>query len=169
MGRPKKRIKVKCQHCGIEFETYPSEIKKGRGKFCSRSCATIYRNTHDNPAWSEEVRRKISENHADVSGENNPMYGRRGKDAPSYIDGRNSFAGETYRRMLLASGAEQKCKICGQTENLHVHHLDGNRKNNKIDNLVWLCSSCHLNKAHNYIRDDQGRFIKMETSEILRG
>lgn len=31
---------------------------------------------------SEEARRKMSINHPDVSGEKNPMYGKRGKDAP---------------------------------------------------------------------------------------
>ena len=166
MGRPRNRIKKKCCNCEKEFEVRPSEIKKGGGKFCSRSCATTYRNIHDNPAWSDEVRKKISKNHADVSGEKNPMYGRRGEKAPSYIDGRNSFKGEIYRKMLLASGAEKKCKICGKTEKLHVHHLDGNHKNNNINNLVWLCTNCHYNIAHKYSRDDKGRLVKAEINQL---
>jgi hypothetical protein len=28
-----------CQICGKEFETLKSEIRRGRGKFCSHSCA----------------------------------------------------------------------------------------------------------------------------------
>lgn len=159
MGRPKNRVIRVCQHCGDTFEVRPSEIKKGGGKFCSRTCATIYRNTHNNPAWSEDVRKKISSNHADVSGNKNPMFGRKGKSAPSYIDGRNSFKGEPYRRMLLASGVDCKCSNCGTTERLSVHHRDGNHENNDIKNLVWLCYSCHNNIAHNYERDSHGRFI----------
>ena len=34
--------------------------------------------------WSENIRKKISENHADVSGSNNPMYGKRGKKSPMF-------------------------------------------------------------------------------------
>lgn len=33
---------------------------------------------------SEETRRKMGANHKDMSGENNPMYGKKGKDAPWY-------------------------------------------------------------------------------------
>lgn len=29
---------IKKCHCGKEFKTYPSEIKKGKGKHCSRGC-----------------------------------------------------------------------------------------------------------------------------------
>lgn len=31
-------MQVKCQVCNKEFTTYPSRIKKGAGKFCSREC-----------------------------------------------------------------------------------------------------------------------------------
>ena len=39
-----------------------------------------------------------------------------------------------------------KCDICGWNEDeriLEVHHVDENRNNNKIDNLVILCPTCH--------------------------
>ena len=108
MGRHKNRVVRTCLWCGSVFEKPQSVIKKGGGKFCSLSCSTTYRNTHSNPAWDENVREKISASHADVSGVKNPMYGRRGASAPSFIDGRNSFSGEKYRKVLLASGAEYK-------------------------------------------------------------
>lgn len=152
------KVKRNCEYCGNEFETYPCEIRKGGGKFCSRRCATTFRNIHNNPTKSAEVRNKISQNHADVSGKNNPMYGRRGEKAPSYIDGRNSFPGEIYRRKLLASGRKVICEICGATENLHVHHKDKNHYNNDIKNLSWLCVKCHNTIAHKHNRDSRGRF-----------
>lgn len=31
-------ITLKCQSCGKEFERFPSDIKRGWGKYCSRSC-----------------------------------------------------------------------------------------------------------------------------------
>lgn len=48
------------------------------------------------------------------------------------------------------------CQLCGKSEiengrRLAVHHIDGDKKNNKETNLISLCNSCH---AHtNYDRD----------------
>lgn len=43
------------------------------------------------------------------------------------------------------------CQICGKavyrSRHGHVHHMDGNREHNDPENLVLLCSSCHL-KVH---------------------
>lgn len=160
MGRPKNRVLKFCLQCKKEFETFHSEIKKGGGKFCSRSCATTYRNLHFNPSWDEDVRKKISKNHADVSGIKNPMYGRRGRLAPGYVDGRHSFSGEHYRKVLLASGTLPKCKLCGACAGrIEVHHIDGDRDNNDLSNLVFLCQKCHLTKAHSNIVDEQNKII----------
>jgi 5-methylcytosine-specific restriction endonuclease McrA len=45
---------------------------------------------------------------------------------------------------------ENKCNICGLHDYwngkpivLHLHHIDGNRKNNDINNLEMLCPNCH--------------------------
>ena len=38
------------------------------------------------------------------------------------------------------------CEIC-KAEAVDVHHIDGDRRNNKIINLMGLCRDCH-NKAH---------------------
>jgi hypothetical protein len=50
-----------------------------------------------------------------------------------------------YRDILKKNGRPQlccKCKIKDQRV-LVVHHKDYNRKNNNIENLVWLCRNCH--------------------------
>jgi hypothetical protein len=46
-----------------------------------------------------------------------------------------------------------KCRICGcsQLENgrqLDVHHKDGNKKNNRLNNLIALCMSWHVTLHH---------------------
>jgi len=41
-----KRITKQCKQCKQEFIAEQKEIKKGGGKFCSRSCAATYNNTH---------------------------------------------------------------------------------------------------------------------------
>lgn len=160
-------IRLTCLQCGRPFEVYPSHFKRGNVKFCSLSCATRYRNLTNNHARRPEVRAKISANHADVSGVRNPMYGRRGRAAPGYIDGRNSFTGEIYRKILLASGRKPVCAICGTETHLHVHHVDGNHKNNAIENLIWVCPRCHNTVAHIYERDAMGRITGSKVNERM--
>src|SRR5690242_19850538 len=44
--------------------------------------------------------------------------------------------------------ANPNCQICQSTDNLLVHHRNGNRKQNRNDNFATLCRSCH-SKVHN--------------------
>lgn len=156
---------VICQECQTPFEVYPCQLRRGGGKFCSIGCGTRYRNKRDNPSRRKDVREKISKNHADVSGKNNPMYGRRGETAPSYIDGRKKY-GCGYRAIAIIY-LDHKCSICEERrlEQLDVHHKDGNNKNNELENLVFLCKKCHLTEAHIYARNERGCFISSELNE----
>ena len=47
---------------------------------------------------------------------------------------------------------KDKCEICGDDKNLDIHHIDGNWRNNNLDNLQCLCRSCHMKieKGSNY-------------------
>lgn len=53
--------------------------------------------------------------------------------------------------IILYKNANNKCELCGKTNKLSVHHIDGsgigNKNNLKINNnpnnLLLLCSSCH--------------------------
>ena len=37
----------------------------------------------------------------------------------------------------------RECRVCGSKSDLCVHHIDYNQDNNKDDNLITLCRSCH--------------------------
>lgn len=37
------------------------------------------------------------------------------------------------------------CRTCGATENLTIHHIDHDHRNNTPDNLITLCKECHDN------------------------
>ncbi|WP_083910437.1 HNH endonuclease [Effusibacillus pohliae] len=92
------------------------------------------------------------------------MYGRRGKDAPGWIDGRNRIKGDVWRKIALTH-KPPVCEECGRKtkgRKLHVHHKDKNRKNNDLSNLQVVCSYCHNNKIHKRERDHLGRFTGKE-------
>lgn len=56
-------------------------------------------------------------------------------------------AHQTAIQIMNLLGVEKKCSKCGKTKNVDVHHKDTNYQNNNIDNLEYLCRSCHM-KEH---------------------
>jgi len=80
---------------------------------------------------------------------------------------------------------DYKCKICnlsptwnGKKLILHLDHIDGNRKNNELSNIRWLCPNCHSQtstycknrnyKAKKYITEDELiKTIKKSTSVAM--
>ena len=117
---------------------------------------------------SEESKQKIREGRKDkYIGENSPMYGKRhskeskqkmkeahiGKHAGelnSQWQGGKSF--EVYPiefkqiKKFILERDEYRCQFPGCTEvhdRLHVHHIDFDKKNNTLENLITLGTSCH--------------------------
>lgn len=61
---------------------------------------------------------------------------------------------KSQRDFLLGQGA---CCECGRESSLELHHIDGNHKNNVIENWSCLCRDCHktkpVKKSYNRIYD----------------
>lgn len=61
----------------------------------------------------------------------------------------SSYAKSKYFRKHLLKERDFKCESCNRkTWNkkqipLEIHHVDGDRTNNKLDNLKVLCCNCH--------------------------
>lgn len=55
------------------------------------------------------------------------------------------------------------CNICGASGELLVHHIDGDRSNNELGNLIPLCDGCHR-KVHR--RSTRGPVIDTFTSRL---
>lgn len=143
---------VKCKLCGKEFYVKPSQQLRGYGKYCSRGChhlasrkgKIIVCDICGKEAWKIPKDLKNSKSgkffcskHCQTIWRNKYFSGER---HPLWNGGRHS-----YRSAIARYKTEEKCRICGCVDKrvLAVHHFDKNRKNNKKENLVWVCHNCH--------------------------
>lgn len=67
-----------------------------------------------------------------------------------YLNNKFSISAFNLKNKLFKLGIKEcKCECCGLTEwlgkpiNLELHHIDGNNKNNNLDNLQILYPNCH--------------------------
>lgn len=53
-----------------------------------------------------------------------------------------------HRQIMNSEINQQLCILCKETHfHIEIHHIDGNKKNNKKTNLLHLCEHCH-HKIH---------------------
>lgn len=63
--------------------------------------------------------------------------------------GVNYKSNDLKKRLINEGLKEFKCEICGYTENLELHHINGDHYDNRLENLQILCPNCHA-KTNNY-------------------
>jgi len=49
------------------------------------------------------------------------------------------------RNIVDEIGNRETCLNCGENTYVEVHHIDGDKSNTDLSNLVSLCTSCHVN------------------------
>ena len=119
----------------------------------------------------EYAKVKMRLNHADVSGEKNPNYGKGlfGERNPNWQGGKtiylyrknnqigiNTKKDIEFRHSIMAR--DKKCVLCGNISKLNTHHIEPwveapELRFNSL-NVVTLCKSCHVridNKHHKEI------------------
>ena len=56
-----------------------------------------------------------------------------------------------YRELVFNLTNRPFCLLCGKTKGrLVIHHLDFNRENNNLKNLVIMCNGCHIKEHSKY-------------------
>ena len=158
---------LKCLICKSNLYVKPSHLKLGWGKYCSTSCrakSQLKGKTVNCHICSLEVYRspkslKDSKSQNFFCGKrcqtiwrNKEMYTQ--EEHPNWKGGESS-----YRRLMNSSDKIKKCVLCKTTDFriLVVHHIDKDRKNNKLSNLEWLCHNCHYLVHH--FEDERKKFI----------
>lgn len=121
------RAEKACEYCGTTFRMVPSQVAKRA--HCSRECQRAVMSLR----WM---------------GEKNPLW----HDGSSLLPYAPGFTPALKRRIRKRDG--NLCQICGahaEETRLDVHHIDRDKANHAPNNLVTLCSSCHLGVHHGKI------------------
>lgn len=139
-------VKLSCSYCNKDVFRYKSQIKDLI--FCNKSCHRSFKNNQCNPS-----------RHRDLSGINNPMYGKHPIAWNKGLKGElsHNWKGGIHTR----SDGYVRIRIDGKRKLLHrhileellqegnvVHHKDGNPSNNELSNLEILKDQSTHAKLH---------------------
>lgn len=152
-GKKRKAVRVICDYCNKEYLKPLRFANKLKHTFCSKECSKKF---HENKievecAFCNKKFKKIKSRLNTKSGLS--FCCRKCKDEAQRLE--NNFKQlwpshyesnlHTYRALAFRN-LPHKCARCGydsDIDGLDVHHKDGNRQNNKLENLIILCGTCH--------------------------
>jgi hypothetical protein len=160
-GKYSKYIKHCCMDCGKELhssnsirckECYIKNKKINAKKIPIIYCIDCGKKLCQNAYYYNYKRCNSCAQKINTMGPGNPNW-RGGISFEPYTPEFNDQLKKSIRKR-----GNYQCQNCGMTEeehlivigtNLHVHHIDYNKKNNNENNLITLCNQCHLRTNYN--------------------
>ena len=143
-------VEVQCENCKKYFRKplkfYNQSLKRGTRHFCSKECNLNFHKVEIVCDYCGAITVKQKHKHNDghnfcnhscANSFNNAL--KKDTSARNYINGKSS-----YRKKAFAK-YEHKCSVCGYDDVrvLEVHHINSNRDDNDLSNLIILCPTCH--------------------------
>lgn len=149
-----------CKVCSKKFSTYPSKIKIGRGKYCSKRCCLSITAIQPGQRLSPDTEIKPGQKPWNTTGWRYTLSRPNGKryrliHLPNHPD--STSDGYVREHRLIAE------QVIGRRlkQNEVVHHVDGDTLNNSPENLQVLPKKVHdrMNTPLNIHRRWQERRI----------
>lgn len=147
--------KYTCSNCKKPISLSGKLQKSGLCKSCG----------HLGKIFSLKHRLNISKNHYDCSGDKNPNFGTTwtiGEGNPNWQNGIGklpySFKFTKKLKESIRKKDNYKCQNCGKTQKreledlkkkLSIHHIDYNKMNCNLNNLITVCKSCNTKANYN--------------------
>lgn len=81
----------------------------------------------------------------------------------------NPYNSTYYKNRKIAFKRDEfKCRLC-KSKKIVIHHLDCDRRNNSLSNLITLCNQCHPFLHDNYTKKQlrEGDILKLKPKFIL--
>ena len=140
---------LSCPHCG--------QTKKAADRFCSRRCYNAYRHAkrtvHCPTCGKPFLRGEMAQAYCSHPCYTSQNVGPRHVNFRGYVTIGNGYRRLTnehpthpgwYEHEMLFWVAHPlaRCADCGGRVR-HIHHVDRDKQNNAMDNLVGLCVGCH--------------------------
>lgn len=149
-----------CAYCSCDI-AYDARLHSGENRYCSYECYTIGGGhlVICDHCGKEFFRNKSKQD----AGKNNYNFCCRAcKEQEQCIGGLlelDHYGPDLAYRNKAFNHYGKSCSVCGISEEylLVVHHKDGDRKNNKLDNLVVLCHNHHAEQHKKVLRS--GRVV----------
>lgn len=117
----------------------------------NRSKAYMAKELNCNPKTINSVLEKLNiEYKGNQSGKGTNKANPRKLSLKEYLETSLDIQSNKVRKKLIEEGyKEYRCERCGLSEwlgqpiSLELHHKDGNRNHNELDNYELLCPNCH--------------------------
>lgn len=149
---------VECKICSGEFYAKPFWLKRGLGKYCSMECKRQSQKTGKfiqcSTCGKEAYKRAKAINHSKsgklfCSKSCQTKWRNTFFVGPKHPNWRNGSS--EYKTVLKRNKIPEICGVCKTNDArvLATHHIDENHRNNKLENLAWLCHNCHF-LVHHY-------------------
>ena len=132
-------ITVRCAWCGKEIRTFPCKIKKHN--FCSRRCLAEFSNKSKNPEGYRNLKNYagMSRHMSELNRVLNPGRMNFATRAKLSAARRGNGSGKTYTKSFgVHTHRVVAARMLGRQlpPGEVVHHIDGNKRNNRPDNLM---------------------------------
>lgn len=189
----RKTEEIKCTNCQKAIFRLSSHI--GTNNFCGHTCSAIFNNTgRKTKKYVAPLTHCLFCNKSLFSSENKLFKtGKkycnhkchhafvRQQKIEKWLSNENveatphgSLPNHIYN--YIRNFYENKCSRCGWNEineqtkksPLNIHHIDGNYRNNRFDNLELLCPNCH-SLTHNYGSLNKGKGREFRYKKALTG
>lgn len=142
------RIKKKCKVCSTQFEFLESRLKHSNRAFCSIEC--FYENQKNQiDKICECCEKQFSVSKSKGIGGKGRFCSREcvvkfsvKEKAAAYKHGHGWF------KKMSKETRSKTCEICEKVGKTDIHHIDGNERNNTVENFITLCRSCHMRIHH---------------------